>query len=183
MKKCFLIVIIILTMTLNDLHSQQAYRLEKFYAENYLLTDKKDSVRKIFIYSNTGILEFLSFGVGYQVSQDFAISLKYSNTFIGSGFIFPNTGSGIGIKLSYYTPFSIFNCINAEYVSYLILSTTKKVNSVTKGNFFEANIGKEIVKKEGLRVFWSLGLAISNAKMTTVVFAPSIKIGINYNLF
>lgn len=163
--------------TQNCLIGQQAY------SQNEFSKHQNDSTRKVFVYAGIGLLEAYNIGIGYQGFPNFAVSLKYSTTFIGSGFGFPNTSSGIGIKLSFFIPFSIFNCMNAEYVSYLSQSSTHIINSTTKGNFFDFNIGKEIADKKGLRIFGGVGISISAAKEATVTYSPSLKIGINYNLF
>lgn len=144
---------------------------------------QNDSIRYMYVYSSIGILEAFSAGVGYQVNSNFSLSIIYSVSFIGSGYIFPNDASGIGLKVSYFKPFSIFNCINAEYVNYLWTSSTRTKSSTSKGNYFEVTIGKDSFQKKGLRIFWGIGISISNAKEATIVYSPSLKIGLTYNLF
>lgn len=141
--------------------------------------------RKIFIYSNLGVLDFLSLGVGYQASENVAISIKGSQTFItGSGaFNFPNSGAGIGFKFTYSTSFLFFNSVSAEYISYLSLTYDKSTlpEGFIKGHYFDLNIGHENIYDAGLSFFWATGICISAVKTKNVLYSPSLKVGFNYN--
>ena len=139
------------------------------------------NIRKEYIYSSIGILEFLAIGVGYQLSPKFSISVKSSGPFIGGGYIFPNGAEGIGTKISYYVPFSIFNCINFESILLLHQTLDDQTPAFIKGYFLDINIGKEIIDKNGLRVFWGVGICGNDTADVPGRFFYSIKIGLNYN--
>jgi len=140
--------------------------------------------RNFFLYANLGILDFVSLGLGYQVSKQVAISIKASETIItGSSLGFPNWGTGLGFKVSYSKEFLLFNSFSAEYIAYLETSIddSKSLNTALKGNYFDFNIGRENIYDEGLNVFWAIGFCISAVKTTDVLYSPSLKIGLNYN--
>jgi len=141
-----------------------------------------NDLRGIFLFSNIGILDFLSLGIGYQVSEKISLAIKGSQTFIGSSAMgFPNGGSGVGVKLSYHTPFLFFNSTSFEYIQYLSTSYDDHINSITKGNYFDFNFGKETINKSGFNYFWAIGFSVSAAKEAHVLYAPSLKIGLNFN--
>lgn len=141
-----------------------------------------NNLRGIFLFSNIGILDFLSAGIGYQVSEKISLSLKGSQTFIGSSAMgLPHGGSGVGIKLSYHTPFLFFNATSFEYIQYLSTSIDYRINSITKGNYFDFNIGRETVNESGFNFFWGIGVCMSNAKGANVLYSPSLKFGFNFN--
>jgi len=50
-----------------------------------------------------------------------------------------------------------------------------------KGHDFDINVGKETVNESGFHFFWAVGFCISAAKEAGVLYAPSIRIGINFN--
>ncbi|WP_348344904.1 hypothetical protein, partial [Ignavibacterium sp.] len=143
----------------------------------------KDNIhRGIFLFSNIGILDFLSFGIGYQVSEKISIAIKGSQTFIGSSAMgFPQGGNGVGIKLSYRTHFLFFNTTSLEYIPYLSTSFDDHINSITKGNYFDFNFGRETIDESGFNFFWAIGFCVSAAKEANVLYAPSLKIGLNFN--
>ncbi len=140
------------------------------------------SHRSIFLFSNIGILDFLSLGIGYQVSEKISIAVKGSQTFIGSSAMgFPHGGNGVGIKLSYHTHFLFFNTTSLEYIPYLSTSFDDHINSITKGNYFDFNFGRETINESGFNFFWAIGFCVSAAKEANVLYTPSLKIGLNFN--
>ncbi|AFH50036.1 Hypothetical protein IALB_2333 [Ignavibacterium album JCM 16511] len=141
-----------------------------------------NNLRGIFLFSSIGILDFLSLGIGYQVSEKISIAIKGSQTFIGSSAMgFPHGGNGVGIKISYHTPFLFFNTTSLEYISYLSTSFDDHINSITKGNYFDFNLGREIIDESGFNFFWAIGFCVSAAKEANVLYTPSLKIGLNFN--
>ncbi|MDI6786655.1 MAG: hypothetical protein QMD92_08100 [bacterium] len=133
-----------------------------------------------------GILEVLSIGIGYQISKNTAISIKGSGTWIGSSALgFPSSGMGLGFKLSYYKPILFFNNFSFEYISYL--STTldwvhRGYKPLFKGSYFDFNLGKETIDECGFNFFWAIGFCISAAKEAHILYFPSLKIGLNFNI-
>jgi hypothetical protein len=148
-----------------------------------------DSVRGIFLYSGIGLIEVLTIGIGSQVSQDISISLKYATTWIGKGaMILPNSATGIGLKLTYHKDLAPLplNAISFDYILYLHSSLgwqyrLDRYDPFIKGHYFDINVGKETVNESGFHFFWGVGFCISAAKEASVLYAPSIKIGINFN--
>jgi hypothetical protein len=140
--------------------------------------------RNFFLFTNLGILDFVSVGFGYQASEKISLSLKASETFIaGASLGFPEWGAGVGFKVSYSTKFLFFNSVSAEYIAYLETSIdeSKSLSTLLKGNYFDFNIGHENIDNEGLNVFWAIGICISSVKTTDILYSPSLKIGLNYN--
>lgn len=181
MKKLFLIIFIILLNTQFLFSQMNLINNANFDAfEN---NGKKDySYRSIFLFSNIGILDFLSLGIGYQVSEKISIAIKGSQTFIGSSAMgFPHGGNGVGIKFSYHTPFLFFNTTSLEYIPYLSTSFDDHINSITKGNYFDFNFGRETIDESGFNFFWAIGFCVSAAKDAHVLYSPSLKIGLNFN--
>ena len=153
-----------------------------------LIKDENNGTRKVFIYSSLGVMEIFSIGAGYQISDRFAFSINGSASFTGLGkqnffWLFFPTGSGIGFKLSYYTPSVFFSAISFEYVAYLDLDENPFAKSVTKGGFYDLTIGREFIYDKGFNFFWSIGICVSDALNSNTVIFPSLKAGIEYNIF
>jgi hypothetical protein len=158
-------------------------------ADPHANAQERDSVRGVFLYSGIGLIEVLTVGIGTQVSQDFSISLKYATTWIGKGaMILPNSATGIGLKLTYHKDLAPLplNAISFDYILYLHSSLgwqyrLDRYDPFIKGHYFDINVGKETVNESGFHFFWGVGFCISAAKEASVLYAPSIKIGINFN--
>ncbi len=145
------------------------------------LNERKEE-RKIYLYSSLGILDFISLGIGYQATENFAISIKGSQTFItGASMGFPNAGYGLGSKVSYSTKFLLFNSISAEHIVYLGTTTDDSKSLKYAGNYFDLNIGRENIYEEGFNVFWAIGICLSAVKSRDILLSPSLKVGLNYN--
>ncbi|KUG25725.1 hypothetical protein ASZ90_004446 [hydrocarbon metagenome] len=143
-------------------------------------------LRNFFVTTNTGILEFISIGIGYQINDDISIALKYSGTWIGSSAMgLPNSAYGLGCKFSYHKPFLFFNSTSFEYISYLSSTLdwqSRENEPFLKGHYFDLHIGKENIEKNGFNFFWSLGICLSAAKEAHILVSPSLKGGVNFNL-
>ena len=138
--------------------------------------------RGFFIISSLGVLEFISLGVGYQVSEKISITIKGSQTFItGAAMGIPNMGYGLGSKVSYSTKFLLFNSISAEYIAYLGTNTAESKSLKFAGNYFDLNIGRENIYAQGFNIFWAVGICISAVESTDALVSPSLKIGLNFN--
>lgn len=153
----------------------------------------KNSTRNRDLYAsiNTGIFEWISIGVGYQISKEFSIEFKHANTWLsghGGNFIIPPYGSGVGTEIKYFSGNGIFNNISLTYI-YLLYAPNIYDDSYglrPKGNCFEINIGDEEIRLEtGSRFnfFWSVGVGIStNKAYQKTLIMPSLKIGVTCNL-
>lgn len=178
-NKCVFIL-----FTLGVLFTQKVLLGQQIDHSDDLSKKQFDSTRNLYVHTGVGLLEIFNIGIGCQISPDIALSFIYSGTWIGySSFNFPSSGTGIGIKASYFKKFLFFNNISTEFVSYLNLSLDRKINSVTKGSYFEITAGNENIEKSKLKIHWAIGVGLSNAHTVSTLFFPSLKIGINYNLF
>lgn len=174
----------LILLIFGSLLTQISVRGQQTDSQNEFSPEQNDSIRKVYVYAGIGLLEVYNIGIGYQFSHELAFSFKYAGTNIGyANYNIPSIGNGVGFKISYFAPLWIFNNISAEYISYLNLSLDSKINSVTKGNYFELNVGNENVDKSKLKIYWAIGFGLSAAKTVSVLFFPSIKVGINYNIF
>jgi hypothetical protein len=174
----------LILLIFGSLLTQISLRGQQTDSQNEFFKDKENSIRKVYVYAGVGLFEIFNLGIGYQVSPELAFSFKYAGTWIGyANFNIPSTGTGVGVKISHFSKLWLFNNISAEYISYLNLTLDRKINSVTKGNYFELNVGNENVDKSKLKIYWAIGLGISDAHTVSTLFFPSLKVGINYNLF
>ncbi|MBX2977346.1 MAG: hypothetical protein KF721_14550 [Ignavibacteriaceae bacterium] len=182
--KQILLILIVFTLNAKFLFSQ--INLNNYSDRNSLTSNLEidKNIRGIFLFSSIGLIEVVSMGVGYQVTDNFSFALKGSATWIGSSAMgFPNGGRGIGIKLSYHTPFLFFNNTNVEFIQYLATSFDDHINSISKGHYLDFNIGKENINESGFNFFWSMGICVIAVKEADILYGPSLKIGLNYNLF
>lgn len=149
--------------------------------------------RGMFLFASIGLIEIPSLGVGYQVTNDFSFAIKWSTTWIGSSaMILPNSASGYGIKLTYHKPFLIFNTASFEYILYTqstldwerkkLYGQIEKIPTL-KGYYLDFNIGRETINESGFNFFWAIGFCLSAAKEAHILYAPSLKLGLNYNFF
>jgi len=176
-----------LTFCQNNFDSIDGYYL------NQITNTTNNHNRKFYVFSSVGLIEIVSIGVGYQISRDISFAIKGASTWIGSyALLFPNGASGVGIKLSYHKPFLFFNTASFDYIIYLYSTLdweSKRqpwnlgYEPFIKGHYFDVNIGKETINKSGLNIFWSIGVCLSAAKEAHILFAPSLKVGLNYNIF
>lgn len=192
MKKILLILIVV-TLNAKFLFSQ--INLINNTNSNSLTnnTEIDNDLRGIFLFSSIGLIEVVSIGVGYQVNENFSFSLKDSATWIGSSaMILPNSASGYGIKLTYHKPFLIFNTSSFEYILYTqstldwerkkLYGQIEKIPTL-KGYYLDFNIGRETINESGFNFLWGIGICVSAAKEAHILYAPSLKLGLNYNFF
>lgn len=190
MRRILLVLILFLSNT-QFLFSQTNIYKDSSYCNDMNNFDLDTNRRSVFLFSSVGIIEVLSLGVGYQVTENFSLALKWSATWIGSGaMILPNGASGYGIKLSYHKPFLFCNSTSFEYILYLhstldwerkkLYGRIDKIPTL-KGHYFDFNIGRETINESGFKFFWAIGFCVSAAKEAHVLYAPSLKIGLNYN--
>jgi len=178
MKKILFVILLNTQFLFSQINLMNDTNLETFEIKG----KKENSMRGIFLFSSLGLIEVVSIGVGYQVTDNFSFSLKGSATWIGSSAMgFPNGGRGIGIKLSYHNPFLFFNNTNVEFIQYLATSFDDHINSISKGHYLDLNLGRETIDESGFNFFWAIGICVSAAKDANILFAPSLKIGYNFN--
>ncbi len=106
--------------------------------------------------------------------------------------ILPNGASRYGIKLTYHKPFIIFNTASFEYILYtkstldwerkVIYGQIEKIPTL-KGYYLDFNIGRETINETGFNFFGGIGICLSAAKEANILYAPSLKLGLNYNIF
>lgn len=188
--KHILLVLIVTILNTKFLFSQTNFSKDSSYFNNMNNFDFNTNQRSVFLFSSIGLIEILSLGVGYQVTENFSLALKWSGTWIGSGEILPNSASGYGIKLSYHKPFLFFNSVTFGYIIYF--KSTLDWESIKqpwnlgyepfiKGQYFDLNIGRETINESGFNFFWAIGFSVSAAKEANILYVPSLKIGLNYD--
>jgi hypothetical protein len=151
--------------------------------------EKEKSIRSVFLYSSIGLVEVFSLGLGKQLNEDFSLSVKFAAAWIGSSAsILPNGARGVGFRLAYHKPILFFNATSCDYLLYLLSTldwdTRKRepgYDPFVKGHYFELSLGKETVDKPGFHLFWAVGFCISAAKEAHILYAPSLKIGVDFN--
>ncbi len=182
----------LIVFTLGVLINQNYLRGQKAYSQKESYKNQNDSTRNVFVYTGIGLFEWFSLGIGYQINPEFAVSIKHANIWVsghGGNYLFPPYASGIGLEIKYFRDLWIFNNVSFSYLYYLYVPNIYDLSYGIrpKGNYYEINFGNEKIKKgvEGkLQVFWSVGLGKSFSKnYDKILILPSIKIGINYNLF
>jgi hypothetical protein len=150
------------------------------------------NIRNIYLSASLGILEVGTFGLGYQINNNFSVSVIGGMAWIGSAnYGFPGYATGYGLIMSYYyKKILLFNTVSIDYILYLNSSLDWEslkqpwllgYEPTTKGYYLELNIGRQTINKSGFNIFWSVGVAVSSAKQANILYAPSLKIGINYN--
>lgn len=190
MRRILLVLILFLSNT-QFLFSQTNFYKDSSYCDDMNYFDLDTNRRSVFLFSSIGLIEIPSLGVGYQVNKDFSFAIKWSTTWIGSyAILLPNSASGYGIKLSYHKPFLFFNSASFEYILYLhstldwerkeLYGQIDKIPTL-KGHYLDFNIGQETINDSGFNFFWAIGFCVSAAKEANALYAPSLKIGLNYN--
>jgi len=190
MKKLFLIIFIIL-LNFQSLFSQINLNNTSYSSSFTNNIEIENNFRGIYLFSSIGLIEIVSLGMGYQITDDFSFALKWSATWIGSSaMLLPNSASGFGIKTSYHKPFLFFNTASIDYIIYFNSTLdweSKKqpwmlgYEPFIKGHYFDVNVGRETINKSAFNFFWAIGVCISVAKEAHILYAPSVKIGLNYN--
>lgn len=192
MKQIFLILIVLI-LNAKFLFSQTNLINANDSSSFTNNTEIDKNHRSIFLFSSIGLIEVVSLGMGYQLNDDFSFALKWSTTWIGSSaMILPNSASGYGIKLIYHEPFFIFNTASFEYILYTqstldwerkkLYDQIEKIPTL-KGYYLDFNIGRETINESGFNFFWGIGICVSAAKEAHILYAPTLKVGLNYNFF
>jgi hypothetical protein len=152
----------------------------------------KDSLRNVYIYSGIGIYEWFNIGIGYQLNNQFSVSLKHANTWVsgsGGNYLFPPNASGLECEVKYYKNIWIFNNIAFSYLYFLSVPNVYDMSYgiKPKGGGFELNFGNERIEKSipgKLQIYWSVGIGINyNKAYSESLIMPSINVGVFHNLF
>lgn len=142
----------------------------------------KDSLRTLYFELNTGVLEMVGIGLGVQINNKTSLMIKWSGTFTGGqGFLLPNSGDGVGFQYSYYSKLWVFNSLNILCSKYL--DVTREHMPRDKGYFFDVNFARVNTSKKFYNTYWSFGVCVSAARNTSLLVYPSIKYGVDMNLF
>ncbi|HEY9165491.1 MAG TPA: hypothetical protein VIS48_04965 [Candidatus Kryptonia bacterium] len=133
-------------------------------------------VRGPYFHLTVGLAELFGLGIGYQVSDRWAVGVKYGGYWIGGGY-FPSADGGFGIRVSQNTGWSTLNCISYE----VVLFPNRITHRMTGGFAGEINIGHENIVDPGFHFIWSMGIAASFSANAPLVL-PNLKAGVNFNL-
>ncbi len=185
MKTKIFLLLFILFFTQSINHPQTEYsrsdQKQDYSIEDTTINNNEHKNRTLFIEGCIGLFEYLSAHLGYQINNSFSFAIKVSTTWVGGGMYLPNSGEGIGAQLNYSYKFLFFNSISLGYLIYTDLTVDRKINSITKGNFFNIYLENENIEDKGINFFWSLGLCLSAAKASHTIIFPSINAGLNFN--
>ena len=128
-------------------------------------------------------MDIMGVGLGWQINSNFAIGLKWTGYWLSGGTFVPNSGTGIGIKISEKITFGIFNNINYETTFFYRYSDQKPEKSkvLIKGFAVDINIGDENINDNGFNFIWLVGVVVSSAQGSKPLLLPNLKIGFNIN--
>jgi hypothetical protein len=197
MKRIFTFLILLILCSVTN--TQSAQKINKTLATNRgyseIIVDPTnvtiETLRSLYLSGSIGVFEVGSFGIGFQINKNFSCAVIGGATWIGgANYGIPNSGSGYGVNVSYYKKILFFNNISFDYIFYLTSSLDWEslrqpwrlgYEPTIKGYYCEVNLGHQNLSESGLNFFWSVGLGISSAKESSILFAPTLKLGINYN--
>ena len=144
-----------------------------------LQNDTISDRRKFYLTFNTGILEVIGLGFGYQYSDEWSFATKVS---LASREQLAFSVSGLGVRAARFFSTSLpFNNINVQPTVVLITRKGRSFHFGLNGFSFEIGIGNESIRKSELDFFWSLGGIISTIKKNKPLYSPSLKLGLNWN--
>ncbi|OGU30977.1 MAG: hypothetical protein A2057_04445 [Ignavibacteria bacterium GWA2_35_9] len=142
-------------------------------------TKPESNTRKFYFSFNTGFLEILGIGFGYQYSNEWNFTTKVS---LESREQLVFSLSGLGIRAARFFSTSLpFNNINVQPTVMLLTRKGLSYHFGLNGFSFEIGIGNESIKKSQIDFFWSLGGIISTVKKDKPLYSPSLKLGLNWN--
>jgi hypothetical protein len=146
------------------------------------------SRRNFFGLLNIGLLEVYALGFGYQLSDEWSCTIKYSGIVISGkwAYIGPDGATGWGLQVKrYFSQIRGILPINNISLQPSILwrtSNTGETNIAIRGYAVEVNAGYENIEASKLRIFWSVGAILSRGNSGSPLPFPSLKFGVNYNL-
>ena len=142
-------------------------------------TKSESDRRKFYLTFNTGILEVIGLGFGYQYSDEWSFATKVS---LASREQLAFSVSGLGVRAARFFSTSLpFNNINVQPTVVLLTRRGRSFHFGLNGFSFEIGIGNESIRKSELDFFWSLGGIISTVKKDKPLYSPSLKLGLNWN--
>ncbi len=149
---------------------------------NFPSTDdeKLTDTRQYFSSITIGFIEFMSLSFGYQINDDFSISIKGENIAIHLG-LGMTTGWGIGISGSYYFNDELINSIKLSVIPVYWLSYITSDKNLIKAMSVECTFNHEKLISHSLMFYYEIGGAISIPKDSDAWIGPSIKVGVLYN--
>lgn len=183
MKKYVLVAFFIFVLNIHLFSQPNKDALLNYYT-NESIEEKVQNIRSGSIFFGIGIVDVFSLGVSKQINNELSISLKGAGVWVGSGYYVPNSGGGVGFKLGYHFKLFFVNIATIEIIPLLQLKyyrPDKPIKSLIKGYYFDVNIGKEKINEQGLSFFWAFGFCLSAARYESLLYFPSLKIGLNYN--
>jgi hypothetical protein len=152
-------------------------------SSNRKIAHPDTSLRSNYCYMTFGLMDILGFGFGHQINSTYAIGIKWTGYWLSGGSFVPNSGAGVGIRLSQYTGWRILNNINYEMTLFYNASTQTADDSkvIIKGGAIDINIGNEKNFDNGINFICSIGIIGSFALGAPPLVLPNIKIGFNIN--
>ena len=117
-------------------------------SSNPIEENLKTGYRNGYFYLTIGLIEPIGLGFGYQMNSNWALGLKLAGYWLAGGMFLPNSGTGIGIRISQRTGWKILNNVNYEYTFFYEASDHSHYSkTLIKGGAFDINIGNEQINK------------------------------------
>lgn len=141
--------------------------------------DSAKAESKYCIAVSVGFYELSALRIGYQINEEWGISIK--GNFVSQGFFNTNHtyGRGIGLRVSRTFPqWLIFNNISVEptYITKAYIDDGPDAS----GAILEINTGTEITNRKGIHFFWSAGYSWRFVEKEGAWNKFSFKLGMNY---
>ncbi|MCL4512125.1 MAG: hypothetical protein M1470_13880 [Bacteroidetes bacterium] len=127
-----------------------------------------------------GVIEPLAFGAGLQIDSVWAIGIKYCGYWTSGGTYLPNSGTGVGVRISEKIRFMIFDNINYEMTAFHPYPDQDS-KALINGGAIDINMGRESNLKDGFNVIWSLGVTATTGEGSALLVLPNLKLGFDVN--
>jgi len=151
--------------------------------DNHIQINENEVIipRRYFTNLTVGAIEFFSISFGYQINNSFSLALKANiiATHVGLGL---NTGWGLGITGSYYFDDDLLNSIKLSVTPLFYLSKKTNDNQFIKAVSYECTMNHENLVAHSFRFYYEIGAVICLFKDREALIAPSLKLGVLYNL-
>lgn len=150
----------------------------------------EDSVyqRKFSSTLTIGVVEYSSFCFGYQINPNYSVAIKFQSILIESsggggatGFVMSGA-YGIGIIGAHYFSGRLFNSVKFSLIPLFKSSYSVDPNNFIDGVSFECTFNREKLLGNLFKFYYELGGAVIKYSDRKTLVAPSLKIGVIYNI-
>jgi hypothetical protein len=142
------------------------------------IAGRDTNLRKIYAFLGTGVLEYISLGMGYQLSEHWSLALKVNGAFLSSRLTL-HGGNGVGTKITYaFSPSSTFNVLHVEPA---FLFSVPSYEKNANGSHLDITIGHEELVDGGGNFYWGIGGGFTTYTSGPLLGMISAKMGWNFN--